>query len=438
MKQTMCDKLGFKHNFCLKMEANIEKWRKEYAELSKQYGDKVVSEVKISQVVGGMRGIKGLVCDTSVVPEDKGLIMRGYPLNELTDKIPMEIFYLLLTGELPNENELAEFSLMLRIRKFVPYYVWEILKSMPKDSHPMTMLSMAVLAMQRESVFAKEYHKGIKKDEYWKYTLEDAFNLIAKLPAIAAAIYRLRYNKGELIQPNPDMSLTWDYVYMMGLDVDADEFYDFMRLFLVCHADHEGGNVSAFTSLTVNSALSDLYYSVSAGFNGLAGPLHGLANQESISWILELMKKFGGAPTKEQVEEYVAETLNSGKVVPGYGHAVLRIVDPRFDAFYNFGQKYCSDDEVFKTVKTIFEVVPGQLQKIQKIKDPWPNVDAITGSLLYHYGIKEFSYYTVIFALSRAIGLASQAVVNRALGLPITRPKSVDYTWLKAYTEKVN
>jgi citrate synthase len=434
--KTLCDRLNFKQNFCLKLESRVEQWRKEYAELNKQYGDRVISDVKLSQITGGMRGIKGLSCDTSEVPEDKGLIIREYPLKNILHLFPMEIFYLLLTGDIPTKDELDEFSLMVRIRKFVPYYVWEVLKNMPKDSHPMTMLNTAILVMQKESIFAREYAKGARKEDYWKHTLEDALNIIAKFPAIAAAIYRIRYNKGELILPNPDMTLAWDYVYMMGLGINEDEFHEFIRLFLTCHADHEGGNVSAFACATVNSALSDLYYSMSAGLNGLAGPLHGLANQESTIWILETMKKYGGTPTPQQIEEHAIETLNAGQVIPGYGHAVLRVIDPRFDALYNFGMEHCPDDPVFKTVRNVFEVVPGILRKIQKIKDPWPNVDAVSGSLLYHYDIKELSYYTVIFAFARAIGLASQAILNRALGLPITRPKSVTYNWLKNFVEK--
>ncbi len=418
------------------MAQKIEFWRSDMSAFLKESGDQKVSDITISQIMGGMRGVTSLWCDTSVVPKDQGLIIRGKPVSELTDITGVQVFYLLLTGDLPNEVELHEFQLALRIRKFVPYYVWEILKAMPKDSHPMTMLSTAVLSMQKESSFARHHDEGIHKSEYWRYTLEDALNLIAKLPAIAAAIYRIRYNKGELIQPDPDMRLSEDFVHMLGLDSSGEEFLKLMTLFLVAHSDHEGGNVSSFTASIVNSALSDLYYSISAGFNGLAGPLHGLANQEALKWVLEVMKKYNGTPTKEQIEDVVNETLAAGQVIPGYGHAVLRVVDPRFTAFYEFGKVHCPEDPVFKTVVNTFEVVPEVLKRIPKIQNPWPNVDAVTGSLLYHYGLREFSYYTVIFALSRSIGLASQAVMNRALGLPIVRPKSVTTSWLKSQVIK--
>jgi len=408
-----------------KLSNRIQDWRKEVKSLLEQKSESVISQVTVAQVFGGMRGIISLVCDTSRVPQDKGLIIREIPLAKLIDKTPEEVFYLLLTGELPNKEEAEDFSNEIKKRKIVPAYVWDVLKAMPKDSHPMTMLDTAVLVMQKESVFAKEYEKGIRKEDYWKYTLEDSLNLVARIPAIAAAIYRMRFDKGNIINPAPEMDITGDYVHMLGFSENNEGFKDLMRLYLVAHCDHEGGNVSALTTQTINSALSDVYYSISGGFNGLAGPLHGLANQESLKWILETMEKFAGVPTKEQLVKIVWDTLNAGKVIPGYGHAVLRVVDPRFEAFLNFGKKHFPDDPVFKTVALLFEVVPEELKKMPKIKNPWPNVDAASGSMLYHYGLKEFSYYTVLFAVSRTLGLTSQAVVNRAMLSPIIRPKSV-------------
>lgn len=166
--------------------------------------------------------------------------------------------------------------------------------------------------------------------------------------------------------------------------------------------------------------------------NGLAGPLHGLANQECLHWILDVKKKFNGVPTEEQLKQFAWETLNSGKVVPGYGHAVLRITDPRFAAFLEWGKQHIAQDEVFQIVERVFNTVPGVLQQVQKIKDPWPNVDAGSGALLYHFGLTEFDYYTVLFSVSRALGVCAQAVVARAMGWPIERPKSVTTKWMKA------
>ncbi|MCX6546077.1 MAG: citrate (Si)-synthase [Acidobacteria bacterium] len=405
--------------------------RENVKKLTKGSGAVKISECTIEQAYGGMRGVKSLVCDTSEVPPDKGLIIRGIPVGQLTEQLPEETLWLLLTGETPKADELADLQAELRARARVPDYVWDVLSAMPADSHPMVMLNTAILVMERESVFRQRYDAGMRKDEYWVATLEDALRIVAVLPEIAAGVYRRRFGTGPRIAPNPELDWAADYAAMLGIADPTGNFAKLMRLYMVLHSDHESGNVSAMTTATVNSALSDLYYSLSAGLNGLAGPLHGLANQECLAWVLDTNRQFGGRPTKDQIRTYAQETLASGRVIPGYGHAVLRITDPRFNAFLAFGKKYMADDPVFQTVSNVFDTVPDILKTIQKIKDPWPNVDAASGALLYHYGLTEFAYYTVLFSVSRALGVCSQAVMARALGLPITRPKSVTSKWLE-------
>ena len=408
----------------------LPKLREERVALLKKHGDTNISQVSVAQAIGGMRGIKGMVCDTSVVEPDKGLIIRGRPIMDLTDKIPEEIFWMLLTGDMPTADELKLFQKELKSYGEVPKYVWKVLKAMPKTSHPMAMLDTAILTMENESMFRKRYTEGMKKIDYWEPTLEDAMRVMATIHTIAAGVYRIRYKKGDLIEPSKKLDWAADFAKMLGLPPKKGETAKMMRLYLTLHCDHEGGNVSANTCHTVGSALSDAYYAVSAGLNGLAGPLHGLANQECLNWVLETMNKFGGAPTDEQIRDYAWETLNSGKVIPGYGHAVLRVTDPRFTAFNAFGKKYMKKDPVFQTVDRVFNIVPGVLKEHGKAKNPWPNVDAGSGALLYYYGLKEFQYYTVLFSVSRSMGMLSQLVLNRALGTAITRPKSVSSAWL--------
>jgi citrate synthase len=409
----------------------IPAWRDEISELLKAHGNVKISEVTIAQAYGGMRGVKALVCDTSEVPPDMGLLVRGTPIAELTGKLPEEIFFLLCTGELPDRKALESLQEDLASRARVPGYVWKVLEAMPAGSHPMTMLDTAILVMQRESKFAAGYAKGMKKQDYWEPMLEDSLDMLARLPAIAAGVYRMRFKKGTRIAAKKGLDWGGNYARLLGVPDQSGEFADLMRLYLVLHCDHESGNVSAHTCHCVGSALSDAYYAVSAGLNGLAGPLHGLANQECLSWILEVQKQFGGALTDEQLEKFAWDTLNSGKVIPGYGHAVLRVTDPRFEAFRAFGMKHFPDDPIMNMVDQVFRIVPEVLKQVQKIKDPWPNVDAASGALLYHYGLKEQSYYTVLFSVSRAMGICAQLVLNRALGAPIERPKSVPTSWLK-------
>jgi citrate synthase len=418
-----------------KLQATLAKkipvWRDEIRAVISEKGSKVLSECTVAQGYGGMRGVKCMVCDTSEVPPDRGLLVRDIPIGELTDKTPEDIFYLLCTGELPDASSRRALQKDWAARAKVPAYVWKVLEGMPATSHPMCMFNTGILAMQKESEFVKAYNKGMPKTDYWKPTLEDSLNLLAKLPTLAAGVYRMRFKKGKRIAPKPDLDWAHNYAHMLGIKDPKGEFADCMRLYLVLHCDHEGGNVSAHVCHTVGSALSDAYYAVSAGLNGLAGPLHGLANQECLNWILDLRKKFKGEPTDEQLEKFAWDTLNSGKVIPGYGHAVLRVTDPRFTAFRDFGMKHFPKDPVMKMVDQVFTIVPEVLKKQGKAKNPWPNVDAGSGALLHHYGMREFSYYTVLFSISRAMGMCSQLIVNRAIGTPIERPKSVPTSWIK-------
>jgi len=418
-----------------KLQQMIPKWREEIGQLNKEHGNVIISEATVSQAYGGMRDVKGLICDTSCVNPGKGLIIRDIPIKELTDKLPEEIFYLLCTGELPDKNALEALQNDLKKRSDVPQYVWNVLKAMPPDSHPMAMLDTAVLVMERESAFRKRYDAGMKKTEYWEPMMEDSLTLIARLPAIAAGVYRMKYKKGPNIDSNKSLDWGADYAHMLGLPDPKGDFAKLIRLYLTLHSDHESGNVSAHTCHTVGSALSDAYYAVCAGLNGLAGPLHGLANQECLKFVIELKEKYNGVPTDQQLKDFTWETLKAGKVIPGYGHAVLRVTDPRYDAFLAFGKKSCSDDPIFQIVEKLFNIVPGVLKEHGKAKNPWPNVDAGSGALLYHFGLTEFEYYTVLFSVSRTLGITAQLIYNRGIGTAIERPKSVSTKCIKEFIE---
>ena len=282
-----------------KLAAQIPKLREERVTLMKKYGDKVISQCSIKQAIGGMRGVKGMVCDTSVVEPDKGLIIRGKPIMKLMNRLPEEIFWLLTLGKLPTKDELALFQKELKAAGKVPDYIWKVLKAMPKTSHPMAMLDTAILAMENESAFRKAYAKGLSKMDYWEPTLEDAMKLMGTIHTIAAGVYRIKYCGGKLIKPSRTLDWASDFAKMLGLPPKKGDTAKMMQLYLTLHCDHEGGNVSANTCHTVGSALSDPFYAVSAGLNGLAGPLHGLANQECLKWVLETMDKFGGVPSSQ-------------------------------------------------------------------------------------------------------------------------------------------
>ncbi len=412
----------------------------ELKDFIKENGNHVIGSYTIEQVYSGMKGMVGMVTETSKLDPEEGIRFRGYSIPELREQLPKAtgdseplpegIFYLMLMGELPTEDDVLQVSNIWARRSNVPKFVFDMLDSLPLNLHPMTQFSMAIMALQKESVFAAAYRKGLSKKEYWDPMYEDVMNLIARLPRIAAYIYRRTYKNGVHIEPDAKLDWAANFAHMLGYD-DYD-MKRLMRLYLTIHVDHEGGNVSAHTTHLVGSALSDAYLSFAAGMNGLAGPLHGLANQEVIRWILDLRNYYDGAvPTKEQIHDYVMKTMDDGKVVPGYGHAVLRKTDPRFIAQMEFAKKYIPDDVNCRIVHMVYEVVPPILSNIKKIKNPWPNVDAHSGALLMHYGMDEYDFYTVLFGVSRALGVLASLLWDRALGHPIERPGSVTSDWMK-------
>ncbi|RLD66411.1 MAG: citrate (Si)-synthase [Bacteroidetes bacterium] len=416
-----------------KLAAKIDAHRPRTVRLLKEHGDTVVGEVTIAQVIGGMRGVKSLTTDISYLDPMEGIRFRGYTIPEVLEKLPKVpggempyvegFFYLLLTGDIPNDEEVAAVAEEFNTRKKVPQYVFDMLRAMPKDSHPMAMFSAAILSMQRESKFAKEYEAGLNKFDSWKPTYEDAMDLVAKLPEIAAFIYRYKYKDGAIIEADPNLDMGGNFAHMMGIDAPYD---DVARMYFILHSDHESGNVSAHTGHLVGSALSDMYYAMSAMVNGLAGPLHGLANQEVLRWIQGVMNKMDNkVPTEEEMKVFVWETLNSGQVIPGFGHAVLRKTDPRYATQRDFCVKHLPDDPIFEYVNVLYNVVPDILVEQGKAKNPWPNVDAQSGVIQWHYGLKEYDFYTVLFAVGRALGVAANIVWDRALGYSLERPKSL-------------
>ncbi|MEO5674292.1 MAG: citrate (Si)-synthase [Chitinophagales bacterium] len=396
----------------------------------------------VGQAYGGMKSIKALVTETSLLDPEEGIRFRGYTIPELREKLPHldsckeplpeGLFFLLLLDEIPTYKDVQHLANVWARRSIVPIHVFKALDRLPKETHPMTQFAVGILALQTESNFARAYRSGISKKEYWDPMYEDTMTLIARLPRIAAYIYRRSYKRGKHIEPNPDLDWAANFAHMLGFN--QPDFYSYMRLFLTIHADHEGGNVSAHTTHLVGSALSDAYMSFASGMCGLAGPLHGLANQEVIRWILEMKKELGNENlTSENIENYIRKTLAEGKVVPGYGHAVLRKTDPRFIAQMEFAKQHCPDDELVNIVWKVYDVAPGILGESGKIKNPWPNVDAHSGSVLMHYGLVESDFYTVLFGVSRALGVLASLVWDRALGLGIERPKSVTSQWMKDY-----
>jgi len=436
---------SLKETLAAQIPAKQAAWKK----MKQDHGDKLIDTVTLDQCLGGARSVKCMVWETSLLDAQEGIRFRGYTIPELQEKLPTfsgitkdeplpeGLLWLLLTGEIPTKAQVDMVTKDLNDRATLPAHVEPLIRSFPKTMHPMTQLSIAVLALQTESVFAKEYAAGAPKTKYWEFVYEDSMNLIARLPEVAALIYRCKYHDGKLGAKDPTLDYSANFNRMLGFNNAS--FDELMRLYITIHSDHEGGNASAHATHLVGSTLSDPYLALSGGLNALAGPLHGLANQEVLGWIINLKKTFderGLEVNKDTIKEFAWETLKSGKVIPGYGHAVLRKTDPRYTCQREFALKHLPDDELFKVVETIYQVVPDVLLEHGKTKNPFPNVDSHSGVLLQHYGFKEHEYYTVLFGVGRAFGVLSQLFWDRALGLPLERPKSVTPEWIVDFFNK--
>merc|ERR1711990_519711 len=385
------------------------------------------------QIYGGMRGMKGLVTETSVLDADEGIRFRGYTIPECQELLPKApggqeplpegLFWLLVTGDIPTEEQVRGLSQDWASRAELPSHVVTMLNNFPSNLHPMAQFSAAMAALHSESKFSKAYGEGVHKSKYWDATFEDSMDMIAKLPVVAATIYNNLFREGAApcpIDPNKD----WSYNFTEMVGYKDPMGTELMRLYLTIHSDHEGGNVSAHATHLVGSALSDPYLSFAAGMCGLAGPLHGLANQEVLVFLDGMVKEVGIEVSDEELRTFIWNSLKGGRVVPGYGHAVLRKTDPRYTCQREFALKHMPNDQMFKLVSQVYKLVPDILLEQGKAKNPWPNVDAHSGVLLQYYGLTEMNYYTVMFGVSRALGVLASLVWDRAFGLPIERPKS--------------
>jgi citrate synthase len=429
--------------------AQVPDKQKSLNTLKKEHGDHVIGNVTIEQCIGGARSVKCMLWETSNLDPAEGIRFRGLTIPECQAVLPTfkgtagdgeplleSLLWLLLTSEVPTKEQVDTLTVELHSRAQLPSHVVPLLNSLPKDMHPMTQFTIGLNACQTRSKFAKAYAEGVSKADYHLYVLEDILDVMAVLPEIAATIYRNVYFDG-VVSKDTSLDYSGNFCRMLGYN-DAS-FDELMRLYLCIHTDHEGGNASAHATHLVGSTLSDPYLSYAGGLNALAGPLHGLANQEVLKWIQELKSKFeaeGKEVNATTITEFAWETLNAKKVIPGYGHAVLRKTDPRYTCQREFALKHMPDDELFKVVDTIYQVMPGILKEHGKVANPYPNVDSHSGVLLWHYGFTQFQYYTVLFGVSRAVGALSQLYWDRALGLALERPKSVTPEWLWSQVKK--
>lgn len=374
--------------------------------------DKVLFEITEAHLNTGLRGFPVGTCRTSRVDPQSGVSYVGYPIAELAHRDPEEIAYLLLHRDLPTAEQLAAFKKDLQARSGLDPKVLELLAALPRDGHPMEWFISGILFVGMTA----------KKGDW----MEDALDVVAKMPELVAAIFRIRNGWGDPIASEPERGLIENFVHMLGVpDADPATLEKLLRVFYVLHMDHGGGNLSTFTGKAVASGHAGMYTSLSAAMAGLSGPLHGRANQDCLNFVRKV-----GSSDPAVIRRFIEESLANREKIYGFGHAVLRAEDPRATIQYALGQELCPDDELFKTALHMRTIAVEILSGIKKISNPYPNVDAVSGTLLNACGLTDSDYYTVLFGLSRCTGIAAQIVDERVharggRGVPIYRPKYV-------------
>ena len=373
----------------------------------------VLLEITSAHLDIGMRGIPVGTCRTSSVSAEEGVQYVGRPIAELAAMDPEDVVFLLFNKRMPDSDESAAFRADLQSRAKVPEGVVKVLECLPLEGHPMDWLSIGIQVLGM-----------IGKTEDWK---EDALNLIASMPYLMAAIFRIRGGrKGVVPEVDPSIGMVESFVAMLEPSQELVEGMErVLRTFLVLHMDHGGGNLSTFTGKAVASGHADLYASMAAAMNALSGPLHGRANQSCLEFVQRI-----GSDDPLQVEQFVRSELAAKRPIFGFGHAVLRVEDPRATYQFALGEKLCPDDENFRIIRTLRQIVPGILAENPRISNPNANVDIASGTLLHHVGFKKPDYYTTFFGWARVVGIGAQIVDERCIarsgkGVPLYRPKYI-------------
>jgi citrate synthase len=413
-----------------KLEAQFAAQREEIRHLKREYGSHVISDITVGQLYGGLRGVTSVVCDTSEVDPQRGLIIRGRPVKELAGLAAEQVFLLLLTGDFPTNDETGMLHHELQRRR---------VKQLPRlnafaaqdDSvfHPVVRSCMALQFLQSDSKFVSRY-SNTARSELWKVALADALDILSVLPEVLALLHGAELPVEDVEEwavrfGNSIFGRPKFRPYMIPKDESQVALEKLMRLYVLVHCDHEGSNACALACRTAASAHADPYLALTAGWRALAGPIHGLASQVCIEFIDEIRAKLGDSPDDTRLAAYVQQRIDSGRVIPGFGHAVLRAMDPRYELLHDFGMRHFPDDPAMRIADGLLRVVPQLLLATGKVSNPWPNVDGISGAIMQHYGLTDYRWLTVLFAACMSLGLLAQMVVSRGLGEPILHPKAI-------------
>ena len=376
--------------------------------------DGVLFEITTDCLETGLRGVPVGYCTTSHVDPVKGLTYVGRPIAELAHRDPMEVIYLLYHGEMGSKAQVAEFQKDLAKRAPCKPETIRAIEALPREGHPMDVFAAAILVAGM--------YEGTGNYR------EDCLNVIAKIPQITAAVINSHAGWGDTPPSQPELGYMENFIHMLRMPGQKKpELIEAMKIFDVVSFDHCGGNLSTFVGKAVASGLENMYGSLAAAMTGLAGPRHGRANQDCLEFVQEVLKEVGEHAKPSDIEKLIRNKLANNQLVFGFGHAVLRVEDPRATVCYAYSQKHFSHHPLVKIALMLRTEGTKVLKENPKISSPYPNIDAITGSMLTAAGFPYPEYYTVLFGLSRVVGISIQIVYERmeargGKGTPIIRP----------------
>jgi len=377
--------------------------------------DGVLFEITKDSLETGLRGVPGGYCTTSFVDPEKGLHYVGHPISELALSEPIDVIYLLYYGSMGTKEQVAHFQKDLEKRAHCKSETLRSIEALPREGHPVDVFAAALLIVGMYELTG-DYR-------------EDCLNVIARLPQIAACVINSHAKWGTTPESKPELGYVENFVHMLNIPGEkTDQLLQVMRLFNVIHYDHNGGNLSTFVGKAVASGLEHMYGSLAASMTALAGPRHGKANQDSLEFVQSVLEEVGENAKPADIEKLIRNKLSANQLVHGFGHAVLRVEDPRATVCYEYSQKHYPSHPLVKIALLLRTEGSKVLKENPKISDPYPNIDAITGPLLTAAGFPFPEYYTVLFGLSRCVGIAIQIVYERleareGKGTPIIRPR---------------
>ncbi|WP_435152006.1 bifunctional 2-methylcitrate synthase/citrate synthase [Candidatus Pelagibacter bacterium nBUS_44] len=343
------------------------------------------------------KGLLGIVVDetevSKVMPEINSLTYRGYAAQDLCAACKFEeVAYLILNKDLPNSIQLKKFEKEEKDNRELSKNLYEIIKNMPKKSHPMDVARTAVSVMGLED---KETQNSSPEANMRK-----ALRIFAKTPTALAAFYRIRNGK-KIIKPKKTLTFAENFFYMCFGKVPQKEIVKAFDVSLILYAEHSF-NVSTFTARTITSSLSDIHGAITGAIASLKGPLHGGANEE----VMHMMNKI---KKPENALKWIKNALKNKDVVMGFGHRVYKSGDSRVPTMREYFGKVAKikKDKKFEKIYDIVEKV------MIKEKNIHPNVDYPTGPT-YHLMGFDTDFFTPIFVISRITGWSAHIMEQHA------------------------